>query len=345
MSTTYLGLDIGSSSVKMAVVQDRRIQRILSSPLPEGLVRGGHIPSPESMAEELRGILRREHIRTRRVSLSIPSESTFVRRITVPQMTADQLQLNLPYEFHDFIQKDKDLYFYDYAVVRTIPGGEGQPGTMDLLAAAVSKELISSARWMLRRAGLKMVCAEPECLTYRNLIRGFEEWGPGSHPAEYCIVDMGHRAIRVHMFRGGTYDTTREIEYGGASIDALIADTESVDPHVAAGYKISNYDGAQDISACRDLYGKIAVEILRAINFYGFNTPDANLRDIYFCGGLAKVAPLMDTVRATLNLRQHAIEELMPLPERAGDAQALPFCPAAVGAAMELNAGWNNAER
>lgn len=338
MSTTYLGMDIGSSSVKMAVVQDRRIQRILVSELPENLVREGRITSPEALAEELREIIRKEHIHAKNVSLSIPAEDTFVRRITVPQMTPDQLKLNLPYEFHDFIQKDKDLYFYDYAVVGTHSGEDGKTETMDLLAAAASREIISNARMMLRKAGLKLVCAEPECLTYRNLIHAFEKENPANHPAEYCIADMGHEAIRVHMFRGGVYDTTREIEYGGASIDALIADTESVDPHVAANYKLSNYDGAQEIPACRDLYNKIAVEILRAVNFYGFNTPDANLQDIYFCGGFAKVTALMDAIRGTLELKQHSIEELLPRPERADDAQLLLFCPAAVGAAMELDA-------
>jgi type IV pilus assembly protein PilM len=338
MSTTYLGMDIGSSSVKLAVVQDRRIQRILVSDLPENLVREGRITSPEALAEELREIIRKEHIHAKNVCLSIPPQDTFVRRITVPQMTADQLKLNLPYEFHDFIQKDKDLYFYDYAVVKAQKGEDGKTDTLDLLAAAAPKETIANARMMLRKAGLKLVCAEPECLTYRNLIQTFEEKNPGSHPAEYCIADLGHEAIRVHMYRGGVYDTTREIEYGGASIDALIADTESVDPHVAANYKLSNYEGAQEIPACRDLYNKIAVEILRAVNFYGFNTPEADLQDIYFCGGLAKVTALMETIRGTLELKQHSVEELLPHLEHTDDARLLPFSPAAVGAAMELDA-------
>lgn len=338
MSNTYLGMDIGSSSVKMAVVQDRKIQRLLASPLPENLVREGHITSLEAMAEELREMIRREHIRVKNVCLSLPAEDTFVRRITVPQMTAEQLKLNLPYEFHDFIQKDKDLYFYDYAVIETRAGEDGQSGSMDLLAAAASKKNISNARAMLRKAGLKLTCAEPECLTYRNLIRVYEERKPGNHPAEYCIADMGHESIRIHMFRGGMYDTTREIEYGGASIDALIADTESVDPHVAASYKVSNYEGAQEIPECRDLYNRIAVEILRAVNFYGFNTPDANLRDIYFCGGLAKVTALMNAIRSAVELNVHPIEELLPQLEHPEDAEFLTFCPAAVGAAMELDA-------
>lgn len=338
MSTTYLGMDIGSSAVKLAVVQDGRIQRILVSELPENLVREGRITSLEALAEELRAVLRKEHIRVKNVCLSVPPQDTFVRRITVPQMTAEQLKLNLPYEFHDFIQKDKDLYFYDYAVVESRKGEDGKSGSMDLLAAAAAKEIIANARIMLRKAGLKLVCAEPECLTYRNLIQAFEKKNPSNHPEEYCIADMGHETIRIHMFRGGVYDTTREIEYGGASIDALIADTESVDPHVAASYKVSNYEGAQEIPACRDLYNKIAVEILRAVNFYGFNTPDADLRDIYFCGGLAKVTALMETIRGTLELKQHSIEELLPHLEHTDDAFLLPFCPAAVGAAMELDA-------
>lgn len=334
MSNTYLGLDIGSSSVKMAAVRDGTIQHLAIADIPENLVRRGQITSPESMAEELRNMARREHLLVRNVILSLPPEDTFVRHITVPKMTAEQLRLNLPYEFHDYIQKDKDRYFYDYAVVGE--HGSGQDETLDLLAAATSKTMISDARTMLRRAGMKLAGAVPECLTYRNLINDYNVRRQEEHPREYCIADMGHTAIRVHMFRNGVYDTTREIEYGGASIDALIADTDSVDPHVAASYKLSNYEGAQEIPACRELYNHIAVEILRAVNFYGFNTPDANLNDIYFCGGLARVIALMDAIRGTVSLNLHKIDELLPgtgeLPEKLA-----AFCPAAIGAAMELD--------
>ena len=334
MSNTYLGLDIGMNAMKLAVVKEGRVQKLCVSVLPDHLVRDGRITSLDALAEELHAVLRQERITAKKCALVLSPETAFVRRITVPRMTAEQLSVNLPYEFHDYIQKDKELYFYDYAVVGTTEGGEGESGTLELLAAAAPKEVISDSRLMLRKAGLKLAVAVPEYLTYRNLISAYEKTRSDEHPREYCLVDMGHSAIRIHMYRSGIYETSRIIEYGGISLAALIADSASVDLHVAADYMVSNYKEVQELPACRELYAKIAVEILRAVNFYGFNTPDSDLQDIYFCGGLAKVSTLMETIRDTLKLNIHPIEELLP----SGDDPDLGvLCPAAVGAALETD--------
>ncbi|MEG1593847.1 MAG: pilus assembly protein PilM, partial [Oscillibacter sp.] len=248
-------------------------------------------------------------------------------------MTVDQLRVNLPYEFHDYLQNDKDRYFFDYAVVDTRKDEEGKPVELELLISAASKESIADYRALLRKAGLKLSVAVPEYLAYRNLLRAYET-RESAHPAEYCVVDMGHSAIRIHMYRGTVYETSRVVEYGGAALDALIADATAVDPHVAADYKRANYERAQEIPACRDLYVRMGVEILRAVNFYGFNYPEAELKDIYFGGGLAHVPALMEEIRGELPLQIHSVEELMP-PGVSGES-ALLF-PAAVGATLQYD--------
>lgn len=198
---------------------------------------------------------------------------------------------------------------------------------LELLAAAVSKENIAQYRALLRKAGLKLVLAVPEVLTYRNLIRSYERKNQ-EHPPEYCVADMGYSATRVNIYRGDVYDTTRVIEFGAASLDAIIADTLSVDIHVAAEYRLGNYNSVQELPQCQELYTRIAVEIMRAVNFYGFNTPDANLQDIYLSGGLAKVEPLMEEIRKTLDLACHPVQDLMP----GGDSGAYA---AAMGAVLQ----------
>ena len=87
--------------------------------------------------------------------------------------------------------------------------------------------------------------------------------------------------------------------------DAIIADAAGVDPHLATGYKMSNYQGAQEIPACRELYSRVAVEIMRAVNFYGFNTPDANLKDLYFTGGHSRSPTVLQTFPRKYPARRH----------------------------------------
>jgi type IV pilus assembly protein PilM len=333
MTKTYLGLDIGSNSVKLAAIRRDTVQWLLSVPMPDNLVRDGHITSFDAMADELYSLLRKERITIRRAAVSLSPQATYVRRIVVPNMSAEQLSVNLPYEFHDYIQDDKDHYFYDYIVV----GREEADDTdqLQLIAAAVPKALIADYRRMLAKAGLKLTVAVPECLAYRNLLRLREE--AGESPKTCCIVDMGHSSIRIHMYRNSIYDTSHVVEYGGASIDALIAEEKSIDPHLAATYKMTDYEGVQKISACQDLYNRIAIEILRAINFYGFNTPGSDLQDIYIGGGMSRIPALMKTLASTLEIKIHSTEELLPPTLDGNGREYGTLCSAAIGAALETS--------
>ena len=65
----------------------------------------------------------------------------------------------------------------------------------------------------------------------------------------------------MYIYRGSVYETARTIEYGGATLDTLIADAAAVDPHVSAAYKQSNYNSVLDSQACKELYSRIAKEI------------------------------------------------------------------------------------
>ena len=174
--STLLGLDLGVSAMKLAVGDQSGVSQIASVLLPSDLIRDRKMVSEEAVAQEVKNALREQHMKKRPCAVVIPAESAIVRRLTVPYMSPEQLRVNLPYEFHDFIQGDKDQYFYDYAVVSVIQGrkddsGKEEPPTLDLLAAATRKETIAAYRRMLRLAGMKLVRAVPECLAYGNLLR------------------------------------------------------------------------------------------------------------------------------------------------------------------------------
>lgn len=250
----------------------------------------------------------------------------------MPYMTVSQLKTNLPYEFRDYIQKDKNLYFYDYAVVGIQSDSAGKKQSMDLMVSAVQKKIIDDCRTMLSKAGFRLVTAVPEPLAYRNLIRYFEKKNPDNHPVEYCIMDLGHHAIRMHMFIGDVYETTRQIEYGGAFLDTRIAEMLNVDRQTASRYKEENHEDILSSDVCQNLYGRISIEVMRAINFYGYNNPESDLQDIYIGGALAKAQPLIDTLRADLALQVHSIADLMPEMENDED---LVLYSAAVGITLQ----------
>lgn len=329
MKQIPIGIDIGASEVKFAVCERDFIRRLVTEPVPEDLVRDGKIVSIPAMASFLKKTAAKYRIAGRRCAIIIPDSLSFTRKLIMPAMTTKQLSINLPYEFMDYIGQDKNKYVYDYTVIGMSSDGEGKPDQMELMAAAAEKSTVNDYKKMLLKAGFRLVLAAPEKFAYSALIRNYESKYPENKGKENCIIDLGHSAIRVHIYMGAVYEATRVIDIGGAAIDAAIAEAMNVDEHTAREYKLSNYNNCLDMEACKAVYRDIAVEIMRAINFYDYNNPGSTLDVAYLCGGGTKNRQLLKQIKEYVKLELRFIENIMPAAPDLNDLAAL--FPAAVG--------------
>lgn len=334
MGKTYVGIDFGASDMKLAVVADGNVRDIATFEVPENLVRDGRIVSPELCAEFLKSSLKEAKIGAKACAVLLPASVAFTRTMTVPAMSHENLVINLPYEFRDFITLEKDKYFYDYALLDTIRNEEDEIKEYEIIAATTLKSTISDYGAICHRSGAKLKTAIPEELAYMNIIRQYEQRnGMSEDNNEYGFVDLGHTVTKLHIYKGCKHQATRVIEYGVGLLDSIIAEQLSVDEHLARAYKHANNNNEQLGELCINLYNTISLELMRALNFYRFNMPDSNLTDIYVCGGGSKIAPLIESVRDELGLSIRSVTELLPDSVKNMDDAAL--CHLAIGVAMQ----------
>lgn len=332
MAKTKIGFDIGTGALKLVQWDGAQIRRAVSAPLPDNLVKEGRIVSYEAMADFIKEMARGNRVSGKDCAVVLPAGLAFLRRVSLPAMSVDQLAVNLPYEFRDYLTMGKDQYFYDYAVNELRRDEDGAPLELDLTAAAVPKAAIAEYRDMFRRAGFKLRTAVPAECAYANLLRFREGADSAGAAREYCILDLGHAATRIHIFTGSRFEATRVIDYGAGTVDLAIADTLSVDEHVARAYKEANHDGAQELEGPKNIYGTIATEMRKAVNFYHFNNRESDLQDAYCCGGGARIAALADAIGRAVDLTLHSAAALMP--PAAGEEDLSSFA-AAAGASMQ----------
>ena len=317
MAKTYLGIDIGHDRLKLALVSGGQVKKSAVVALPEKLVRDGRVVSIETMGELIRTTMKENGIRAQQAAMVLAGPNVYIRNVTMPRMTADQLVFNLPYEFRDYITDELKNYVFDYAMISTPEqlnseeNGEAVPA-MDLTAVAVPKDLLEDCRAMVRKAGLRLAKAAPAVCSYTGLIRSLQK--NGDQPdREYCILDLGHQAVRMHMFRGDCNTITRQLEFGLASIDQAIAEANNVDIHLAHTYLLTNHENCQNSPECLNAFSGIGVELMRALNFYRFSNPDSQLSDVWLCGGGAAIPALKEAIISTLSEMQvHTAAELLP---------------------------------
>lgn len=247
-------------------------------------------------------------------------------------MTIDQLKLNLPYEFRDYLAQEKDKYFYDYSVVELKRDEDGTPRELDLMAAAVLKSTIADYSAMFHRASLRLKAAMPVELAYINLLHRYLASHPDEAEQGHCLVDFGHTATRVYMFRGSRFEVLRTIDRGCALLASAVADALNIDEHIAHTYLLTNHNDVQSLDICQTFYHNLAVEIMKAVNFYAFSNGGSALSALYYCGGGAQIKPLLDIVSGMVDLSVQSADTL--LSRSSEDETGTALSPAAIGAAL-----------
>lgn len=328
MARNIIGLDIGSTDTRIVLWDGSSIRRMVRVPMPDNLVKDGAIVSYDAMADFLKQALREAKISGRDCAVILPARHAFLRRITMPVMTADQLVVNLPYEFRDYLTMEKDKYFYDYAVNDIIQGEE--ENQLDLIAAAVPKTVIGEYRDMMARAGLKLTAAVPVECAYTNILRRNTDKIPG----ECCFLNLTAASSRLDIFVGTRFETSRVMDNGIDAVVSAVSDAMSVDHTVARNYLDADFKDAQTIDASKQVYGTIALDIRKAVNFYGFSNRESNLEKMYYCGSGSSLQPLIETIAESVELDMSSIVELLP-PISAEDSVDAAACICAIGAAIQ----------
>ena len=311
-----LGFDIGSYSVKIVKYNGSRIVNAVEEVLPDNMVKDGQIVSYDAMADFLKQTVKKHWLGGGDAALVLSSSAYILRRFEMPLMTEDQLALNLPYEFHDFLDMDKDKYYYDYALNAMLEPQMGEDGTeiagkrMDITAAAIAKDVINEYRGMFKHAGLKLVTVIPRECAFSNILR----YSGAADDFECCFLSIGHAKSSVDIFKGSVFQSSRVGDIGISQVEAQIAEERSVDIHVAREYLSANRDGLQNSENAMVVYNAIAADFRKALNFYKFSNRDSEIDTAYVFGKGFEIRSLSDTVAGNTGFKLLSPAEFMPQP-------------------------------
>lgn len=113
MAKQILGVDIGSDSLKLALVVGKAVKKVVAVPMPHSLVKEGRVVSIDAMGDLIRSAMRDNGMHCTNGALVLPNDVAFVRNVTMQQMSDEELKYNLPYEFRDYISEDLKDYAFD----------------------------------------------------------------------------------------------------------------------------------------------------------------------------------------------------------------------------------------
>lgn len=296
----FLGIDIGSTSVKAALLKKTKSGYELLNfgmvPLPQDTIVDDEVENPAAVSEAIRNLLKAEKItKVKNCVFSISGQSVIIKKITVPLMSEDDLAESIQQEAEQYIPFDIDEVNVDFQIVKAegdVPRkGEKPPEDedrqMDVLLVAAKKGIIAEQAEIIQNAGLKPVMVDLDVFALENayeLSYGLDE------EDTVALVNIGASSTNVNIIEAGVTAYTRDMPVGGNNITEAIQKNMNVGFRDAELYKLGRLDesvSAAEVAArVKDGVAEILEELKKTFDMFQ-RTSEGRVRRIYLSGGTA----------------------------------------------------------
>jgi type IV pilus assembly protein PilM len=215
-SKSLVGLDIGSSSVKAVEFKDLgkgkgyQLLNVGIEPLsPEAIVDGAIMDSG-LVAETIQRLFTNNRIKSQDVAISLSGHSVIIKKISLPQMSQEELAESIQWEAEQYIPFDVDDVNIDYQVLEG-PSLSGE-GNMDVLLVAVKKDKINDYTTVLASAGKSAQVVDVDVFALQNAYEANYEVPPDRVVA---LINLGAAVTNIAILQGGSSIFWRDISIGG----------------------------------------------------------------------------------------------------------------------------------
>jgi type IV pilus assembly protein PilM len=311
MAKQIIGLDIGSSSIKVVQIKKGKkgleLQAFGMEPLVAHTIVDGTVMDPAAIVEAIRSLWSRLRLKTKDVAVAIAGHSVIIKKIAVPKMSAAELVEQVPYQAEHHIPFAKDDVELDYEVV--VP--ENQAGQMELILVAAKKEVVQDYAGVVRDAGLNPVIVDVAAFSTQNAFEVNYDLGDKE---TVVLINIGASISNINIVRGKVSLFTRDVTIGGNAVTEEIQKQLSVSQDEAEAYKVGgSYDehGVVPQEVERIIEGVadvMAGEFQRSLDFFLATSSETDVTKICLSGGTAKVSALQRAIERRSRLTVEVVD-------------------------------------
>ena len=333
-SRHLIGLDVGSKFVKALQLTETSGQfKITEFGIAE-------IPPQVSVADVVGELFSRKKFKTKRVVTSVSGRFVFVRYISMPVMTDEELVNAAKYELGKYIPVEVDEVLHDSQKLEELPPQEGQEPEMRVLLVAAKRTFIDEHVGILEGAGLQPSIVDVDSFALGNAYELSGMINPQAIAAGklVALVDIGASKTNINIMSDSISYFTREFYKGGDDLTDSISKKLSLEVKDAEAMK-RNPGG--ELEKVQDCISSVVEDICHDINIsidYFENQYDKKVEEVYLTGGASNTPGLAETLERTV---QKPVQKWNPLQfvelelER-GSQQELEDNPAQAAIALGL---------
>ncbi len=240
----FLGIDIGTSSIKIVEISRRGARR--------GLENYGEISakalygqpfrtfekniltlSSQDIAKGIRAILQEANIKIRQAGFSIPDFSTFYASFKIPSMEKKKLAQAVKYEARRYIPLPVSEVTLDWQVIKEVAMDQNK-FLFEVLVVAIPNEIIHQYQEIANLANLEANILEAEVFSLeRSLLKSDEM---------ICLIDIGAKSTTVSVVEKKVLKKSYSFDMSGDDFNQQISKSLEI-----------NHEEAEDLKKIRGL--------------------------------------------------------------------------------------------
>jgi type IV pilus assembly protein PilM len=293
-----VGLDIGSSAVKAVELKaggkggaEYQLVNLGLEPLPPEAIVDGAIMDSGAVIDAIQRLFSEQKIKTSDVCTGVSGNSVIVKKISLPQMSTEELAESIHWEAEQYIPFDIQDVAIDYEVIE----GGGSGGNMDVLLVAVKKDKISDYTSAITQAGKSAAIVDVDVFALQNCY----EINYGSDAGRVlALLNVGASIMNINIVKGGTSIFNRDIAVGGNQYtDAIQKDLNLSFDQAESLKKGGRIEGAAVENLppiIQAVSENIALEIQKTFDFFKATSSEDRIDRIFLSGGASKVHGLQE---------------------------------------------------
>ena len=305
-SAPLLGLDIGSSSVRLVSV-DRgmsgqwSVECCAVDRLQPGWVVSDNIEKLDEVAQTIKRLVKKSGTKTRNVAMALPASAVMTKRVQVQSdLTDSDLEAQVEAEISPYLPwsiEDANIDFH-------ILGSANSDTELEVLVVAARREKVEERQVLAEAAGLKLMAIDVEPYARARAVdfsRGSREHG-GPKDDIIALFDMGSVSTSLHIVKGEEVLFDRDLSFGGALLSQLLERTYNFSPSDAERQKRArDLPSGYESRVFSPYIDNLAVEVERGLQyFHGASTQRVEV--IVLSGGAACLPGLARAISAKTSL-------------------------------------------
>ncbi len=311
-SKKVLGLDIGTSSIKLAEMDVSPRGASLESfgfiQTPFNAVSAGELTDPGAITVTIQALVSEIKSKRKNVCTGMWGTAVIVKRITIPKSDAKLIGDQLNFYAEQYIPFDIN----NVSISHHILANSSSPDTVDVLLVAAQNELVSQYTQVILSSGLNCSILDVSGFALAN---AFEANYGKLKNQTIALINFGASVSNFVVLFGGEIIFCRDIPVGGANYTNEISKTMGITPQEAESFKLSavaRREVPDDVhNVINNTNEMISEEIRNSLDFLSATSGETNLSKLFYTGGSAGTSGLISAVQKTSGLSTEAFNPFL----------------------------------